>query len=722
MTLESVQRALPEDAALVEIVQLRGFNPVRAGTDDVWHPDRYAALVLRASEDPRWFDLGPAAAIDAAGERLRRLLRNRASPAADVEQAAAELHALLVAPLEPALASARHLVVSPEGKLTMVPFGVLRDAAGQTLASRYVVSYAAAGRELQSPPPPAPGSRRVVVIAAPDYEADAPAGGAAPAAAPFADRAGFAPLAGALAESEEIAALLEDATVLTGSAATVDAVRAVSGPAVLHIATHGFFSPIDEPEVRRSLDLLPIGDGVVLEQRYQTPVANPMFFSGIALAGADRRPPGTSAGLLTAQQLAGLDLRGTQLVVLSACETGLGTVERGSEFTGMRRALAIAGAATQVTTLWRVDDEATRVLMRHFYGLLLDGLGRAEALARAQERVAGDPDRPRSAPPVLLGGLRPLRRLDAHGRRAGPAPVVSDALRAQVQQLRRQAAEAAARGDAAAAQRACDALLSLDDQALAGGDPAITRDMLDGAATLVDVGDLARAGALLVKGIHVLAGSARATQADLIVPLNNLLAVYDRAGDAAGRNQAAAAIGAIAERLEGPLPGSAATVLIQLGGMYERGGNHVAALTMYRPVHASMLAQPDVPPGTLLAWLLAYARALIAGGQPDNGFAVGRQALDVAERALELDPAERLEAFAVVATAASRQDAAPAAQEALERGAALAEALQGGATSDRARLATLAGVIYHNLACSTWARGAASSTRGRRRSCSARSP
>jgi hypothetical protein len=137
---------------------------------------------------------------------------------------------------------------------------------------------------------------------------------------------------------------------------------------------------------------------------------------------------------------------------------------------------------------------------------------------------------------------------------------------------------------------------------------------------------------------------------------------------------------------------------MQLGRIYERGGNHVAALTMYRPVHASMLAQPDVPPGTLLAWLLGYARALIAGGQPDNGFAVGRQALDVAERALELDPAERLEAFAVVAAAASRQDAAPAAQEALERGAALAEALQGGATPDRARLATLAGVLYHNLA------------------------
>jgi CHAT domain-containing protein len=420
VTLESVQRALPDDTALVEIVQFRSFNPPRAGTDDVWRPDRYAALVLRASGEPHWIDLGPAAAIDEVGERLRRLLRNRASAAADGERAAADLHAILVAPLEPAIAGARRLVVSPDGKLTMVPFGILGDARGQRLASRHTVSYAAAGREIQSPSATAPGTRNVVVIAAPDYEAEAPNAPAASGVDRFAERGAFAPLAGARAEGEEIEALLEDVTVLAGAAATVEAVTAVRRPAVLHVATHGFFSPIDEPEVRRSVELLPLGGGLV-EQRSRVPVANPMFFSGIALAGANRRTAGASTGVLTAQQIAGLDLRGTQLVVLSACETGLGTVERGSEFTGMRRALSIAGAATQITSLWRVDDEATRALMRHFYAGLVDGLGRAEALARAQERVASDRDHPHWQHPfywaafVVSGAWTPMG--DALSRR-----------------------------------------------------------------------------------------------------------------------------------------------------------------------------------------------------------------------------------------------------------------------------------------------------------------
>lgn len=425
VTLESVQRALPDDTALVEIVQFRSFNPLRAGTEDVWRPDRYAALVLRASGAPRWTDLGPAATIDEAGQRLRRLLRNRTSAAADVERAAADLHAMLVAPLEADIAGARRLVISPDGTLTMVPFGVLRDARGQLLAARHTISYAAAGREVQSLSATAPATRTVVVIAAPDYEADAPIGPVASGGDRFADRGAFAPLAGARAEGEEIEALLEDVTVLAGATATVEAVTAVRRPAVLHVATHGFFSPIDEPEVRRSVELLPLGGGIV-EQRARVPVANPMFFSGIALAGANRRTAGASTGVMTAQQIAGLDLRGTQLVVLSACETGLGTVERGSEFTGMRRALSIAGAATQITSLWRVDDDATRALMRHFYSCLVDGLGRAEALARAQERVASDRDHPHWQHPfywaafVVSGAWTPMG--DALSRRRVEPP------------------------------------------------------------------------------------------------------------------------------------------------------------------------------------------------------------------------------------------------------------------------------------------------------------
>jgi CHAT domain-containing protein len=144
------------------------------------------------------------------------------------------------------------------------------------------------------------------------------------------------------------------------------------------------------------------------------PSANPMFFSGVALAGANRRAPGSSTGILSAQELAGVDLQGTQLVVLSACETGLGTLERGDEFVGLRRALSIAGARTLLTSLWRVDDQATRTLMGHFYTGLIAGLPRADALRVAQGRVAGDPEHPEWRHPfywaafVLSGDRGPM--------------------------------------------------------------------------------------------------------------------------------------------------------------------------------------------------------------------------------------------------------------------------------------------------------------------------
>src|SRR5215475_4645420 len=101
------------------------------------------------------------------------------------------------------------------------------------------------------------------------------------------------------------------------------------------------------------------------------------------MAGANRGP----AGLVTAREIAGFDWTGTQLVVLSACETGVGAASSGDGVYGLRRALVLAGAASQVVSLWRVSDEATRMLMRAFYAELARGTGRAEALRRAKRQL-----------------------------------------------------------------------------------------------------------------------------------------------------------------------------------------------------------------------------------------------------------------------------------------------------------------------------------------------
>ena len=97
----------------------------------------------------------------------------------------------------------------------------------------------------------------------------------------------------------------------------------------------------------------------------------------------DPTKPDRADGIVTALELAGMDLWGTQLVVLSACNTGRGTVLRGQGVYGLRRALITAGAETLVTSLWKVDDDATRELMLDYYRALLQGAGRAEGLRQS---------------------------------------------------------------------------------------------------------------------------------------------------------------------------------------------------------------------------------------------------------------------------------------------------------------------------------------------------
>ena len=110
--------------------------------------------------------------------------------------------------------------------------------------------------------------------------------------------------------------------------------------------------------------------------------ASPMLRSGLALAGANN---GDKAdGIMTALEIADLDLWGTQLVVLSSCETGVGEAHKGEGVFGLRRALVMAGSRTQVMSLWEVDDQNTRQFMVAYYDRLLTGQGRSAALRNVQ--------------------------------------------------------------------------------------------------------------------------------------------------------------------------------------------------------------------------------------------------------------------------------------------------------------------------------------------------
>ena len=211
--------------------------------------------------------------------------------------------------------------------------------------------------------------------------------------------------------------------ILRGGGATETAFRqAARHYRTLHVATHGFFAP---PEVKSALDRVATGDTMVRTGTATISGLHPGLLSGLVLAGANRPPElDQDDGILTALEVGALDLKDVDLVVLSACETGLGTIAGGEGILGLQRAFQVAGARSVVTSLWSIDDEATRKLMERFYeNLWQKNLAKIDALREAQlwmlregterglVRLKDDDIEPRIAPPFLLGRLRPQRRL-----------------------------------------------------------------------------------------------------------------------------------------------------------------------------------------------------------------------------------------------------------------------------------------------------------------------
>ncbi len=407
-TSGTLAKTLGTDGALVVFMRYSGVDERRL----VLSGAHYAAFILRSTGRVTLVELGTAKRLDREIARLRTGIRRslglahgRSTAFAQqyVKRLARRVHARIMDPLLKHLSGVRRLYITPEGKLGLVPLGILPDKTGRQLGARFELVLLDAARDLLRlhKKRATSGSKAgsAVALVAPAY------GGSKAKRA----RQTFRGLAWKPAWSHRLTGLLRriggkgrKARVLAGSRATEANLRRVRRPLLLHLYTHGFY--LRDHALKRSAAAT-AADGL-LGASPTTLLADPMRRSGVALAGANRgltssrasakkaRGKGAIAlidvgddGILTAEEASTLDLTDTQLVVLGACETGVGETRIGQGVYGLRRALLYAGARSLLLSLWKVPEKQTRELLWAFYAALAKGHSKRAALRLAQAGI-----------------------------------------------------------------------------------------------------------------------------------------------------------------------------------------------------------------------------------------------------------------------------------------------------------------------------------------------
>jgi len=418
VTWRDVQKTLAPSDAAVEFAKFQLYDGKKWADKEY-----YVALVIRpGAQQPALVQLGEANQIEGESFSAYRADVDSRSLIQELSTTTApwrNLYDRVWKPLEAPLGDTQRVYVSLDGALNEVPLGVLEQTNGHRVMEKYDIRFLSSTRDLLRPSHAAT-SNTAIIVGNPRFLLSDEAQRVAvnrlreagnprqvnflkPIALPPSPAAGtlsrdlaergtcsppppaggvLCPLPGTAAEVQAIAELLREKRWLVSSyqdeEAIEEVVKSAASPRVLHLATHGFFLS------DKQLDL---GNRFV---EGTSKLEDPMLRSGLLFAGADRmlngQPPieGIENGVMTAYEASTLNLHGTELVVLSACETGRGQVQTGEGVFGLRRALQEAGAETVLMSLWSVPDRETQELMTLFYQNWLSGMEKPEALRRAQ--------------------------------------------------------------------------------------------------------------------------------------------------------------------------------------------------------------------------------------------------------------------------------------------------------------------------------------------------
>lgn len=413
---------IPSGSVMVQIIQFKpyDFRPKSERDTETprWGTQQYVAWIIPAAGEGkvRIVQLGDAETID---KMVQVVIKETALE--DPEISAAEqrlavqrlapamkrLSDQILAPLMPYLGAVDELILSPDATLWLVPWAAL-PVGSDYLIDRLDVRYAVSGRELVGRQQNHAGVTAPVIMANPDYDyaqerlaaQEVVRPQATPSPMMFAMRSvenidNVQRLKGTEIEAKLIEPELQrfarqTPQVFLDNLATETQVKATYRPRVLVLSTHGFFFPDQELSSVGNQASTIASRSPLQHNRGDRVKRNPLLRCGLLFSGCNQRDPETEQlddGVLTGLEVVGIDLRGTELVVLSACNTGRGDIRCGEGVAGLRQAFQFAGAEAVASSLWRIPDEATVPLMQAFFQNLADGKTKSAALCAAQRSM-----------------------------------------------------------------------------------------------------------------------------------------------------------------------------------------------------------------------------------------------------------------------------------------------------------------------------------------------
>ncbi|UXP30966.1 CHAT domain-containing protein [Reichenbachiella agarivorans] len=352
--VKKVKGQLKPNEAAIEIVRFRNYDFAKGGsfTDQV----QYLALILRGDRDMIDYVM-----LDQGNELENRHYLAYVN-AIEYELEDRVSHDLFWSPIKEKLAQIQKAYFAGDGIYHKINLNTLyHSQSNQYVIDQLDIRLITSTRDLLKTTPELPKRGDVLLVGFPSFEMDSEPNSKIDVdenidmmgTRAFTSLEYLTPLPGTYSEVNKIATLLKSSKwktkVLTGNAALEGTIKAVSSPTILHIATHGYFEESSDRD-------------------------NPLLYSGLFLSGATsnyrlKKQEGED-GILTAYEAMHLNLSQTQMVVLSACETGMGRIENGEGVYGLQRAFLIAGSKSVIMSMWKVNDQTTMELMSDFYARL----------------------------------------------------------------------------------------------------------------------------------------------------------------------------------------------------------------------------------------------------------------------------------------------------------------------------------------------------------------